>query len=152
MHELTQDPALRLFAACALILVLKMYFLGFYTAFLRGKHGISVNPEDERLQEKRGNKKKNAQPVTSHPEVERVGRVHRNGMENVPFFLALGLTAVVAGVPLLGLQICFIGFTVARLVYTFAYLNALQPWRSLSFGVGLMTNLALGVMTVIHVY
>ena len=149
MLQLAANPAFRLYAACSILLVVMMYVLGFRQASTRIKHGITLNPED-----RTGGNKQKARPAAQaeHPDVERTARVYRNAQENVPFFLVLGLMGVLAGVPLLALQMSLIGFTVSRFVYTFAYLNALQPWRSLSFGVGALANLALGVLTLVHVY
>jgi len=153
MLELAHDPAFRLFACCALILIVLMHFLAFYSALTRNRAGIMINPEDAALQRQQGSKARTvASTATVPPDVERAARVHRNGLENVPLFLGLGMIGVLAGTPLLQLQICFIAFTVSRLIYTFAYLNAVQPWRSMSFGMGLLSNLSLGVLTMIHIF
>lgn len=138
------DPAFKLYAICAVILVVKMYGVGVFTVITRGRTNTTLNREDAPLL-------KRQLQDQEHPDVARVLRAHRNDLENIPAFLALGLIAVLAGIPLLGAQICFIAFTVGRVLHTFMYLNALQPWRTLSFGVAALSNLALGVMILIRV-
>ncbi|HYO57961.1 MAPEG family protein [Archangium sp.] len=136
-------PGFRLYALCAIVLIFKMYAVGIYTARTRSRLKVALNAEDAALF--------GAQlAATEHPEVERVLRTHRNDVENIPAFLALGLIAVLAGVPVLGMQICFIVFTAARVVYSIAYIKALQPWRSVSFGLGTLSMGALSVMIIIR--
>jgi prostaglandin-E synthase 1 len=130
-------PGFRLYAFCAVILAIKMYAVGIATAVIRTRRKVILNPEDARQSGV-------AQATAEHPDVERALRAHRNDMENIPPFLALGLIAVLMGAPLLGMQICFIAFTVARVVHSIVYLKALQPWRSMSFGIGQLASAALG--------
>ncbi len=135
-------PGFRLYALCAIVLVVKMYAVGVYTAVTRARLKVALNAEDTA---------RGAQLVTAeHPEVDRVLRAHRNDLENIPAFLILGFIAVLAGAPVLGLQSCFIAFTAARVVHSVAYLKAMQPWRSMGFGVGQLASLALMVMILIR--
>jgi prostaglandin-E synthase 1 len=145
MPPFVDDPAFRLYALCSIILGLKMYAIGVYTGRVRSRRGYLLNAEDAR-----GSKRKVS--TTEHPEVERVLRAHRNDLENIPMFWALGLIAVFSQAPLLGLQIAFIAFTVGRLVHSYAYVNELSPWRGLGFGVGMLSNVALMVMTLIRIF
>ena len=59
------------------------------------------------------------------------------------------LSAVVArnlfGPDKIEAQILFGVFTGARLLFSFAYLKGLQPWRTISFLVGVLTTLALTI-------
>jgi prostaglandin-E synthase 1 len=135
-------PGFRLYALCAIVLVIKMYAVGIFTAVTRGRLKVALNTEDTTG---------GAQLVTAeHPEVERVLRAHRNDLENIPAFLILGFIAVLAGAPVLGLQICFIAFTAARVAHSVAYLKSMQPWRSMSYGMGQLCSLALMVMIVLR--
>ncbi|HEX5754240.1 MAG TPA: MAPEG family protein [Archangium sp.] len=137
-------PGFRLYALCAVILVIKMFAVGIYTAMTRSRLKVAMNPEDAA--------RFGAQvTATEHPDVERVLRAHRNDLENIPGFLILGLIAVLAGVPVLGLRICFIAYTAARVVYSVAYVKAMQPWRSMSFGIGTLCMFALCVMIIIRI-
>jgi prostaglandin-E synthase 1 len=136
-------PGFRLYALCAVVLAVKMYAVAFYTAVTRLRAKVSVNPEDA--------VQFGAQVSTAdHPEVERLMRAHRNDLENIPLFLILGLIAVLVGAPPLGLRICFIVFTAARVAYTLAYLKAMQPWRSMVFGLGMVSAVALVVMIIVR--
>ncbi|WP_158502119.1 MAPEG family protein [Vitiosangium sp. GDMCC 1.1324] len=136
-------PGFRLYALCAIVLVIKMQAVGIATARTRARLKVALNAEDAA--------RFGAQLVNAeHPEVERVLRAHRNDLENIPVFLILGFIAVLAGAPPLGLQICLIAFTAARVVHSIAYVKAMQPWRSLSFGIGGLCSLALSVMIILR--
>ncbi|AKJ01823.1 prostaglandin-E synthase 1 [Archangium gephyra] len=149
LPQMTSDlvlafPGFRLYALCAVILVIKMFGVGLYTVRTRSRLKVALNPEDAA--------RFNAQlAATEHPDVERVLRAHRNDLENIPGFLILGLIAVLAGAPVLGLQICFIVYTAARVVYSVAYVKAMQPWRSMTFGIATLCMFALCVMILIRI-
>jgi len=141
-NVLLSMPGFRLYALCAIVLVIKMHVVGTYTAVVRSRLKLQLNPEDAALS--------GAQLVeVDHPEVARVQRAHRNDLENIPVFLILGFIAVLVGAPVLGLQLSFIIFTAARVAHSITYLTSLQPWRSMSFGVGQLASLALMVMILI---
>ena len=129
-------PGLRLYALCAVLLVFKMFAVGAYTGMVRGRVKVSSNPEDVA---RFGGQASDVE----HPEVARVLRAHRNDLENIPGFLVLGLVAVLVGAVGIPLKVALIAFTAARFGHSVAYLNALQPWRSVSFGVGLLSQFVL---------
>ena len=83
-----------------------------------------------------------------HPDVARIMRAHRNALESVPIFFATGLLYVLVGGPSLGAQICFIAFTVSRVLHAVVYIKALQPWRTMMFAVGLLSLLGMMVLIV----
>lgn len=135
-------PGFRLYALCAIVLVFKMHAVGIFTASTRARLKLALNAEDAA--------RFGAQlTTTEHPEVERVLRAHRNDLENIPPFLILGIIAVLVGAPVWGLRICFIAFTAARVVHSLAYIKSMQPWRTVSFGIGGLSLLALTVMIVL---
>jgi uncharacterized MAPEG superfamily protein len=72
-------------------------------------------------------------PKAIHPKVARVLRAHANAMAVFVPFASLGAVYVLLGGALLQAQIMFAVFTVARFGHFFAYLNAKQPWRTLTF-------------------
>jgi len=131
-------PGFQLYCFCFIILLLKVMFVSTLTGRVRLRVKVSLNPEDAAIGTQAAD--------TEHPEVARVQRAHRNDVENIPLFLLLGLLATLAGVPLLGLRILFITFTLARLVHTITYLRGLQPWRTLSFALG---QVSCGVLLVL---
>jgi len=138
-------PGFRLYALCVIVLILKMNATGIFTAMTRARLKVALNAEDAA--------RFGAQlTTTEHPDVDRVLRAHRNDLENIPSFFLLGLIAVMVGAPVLGMQITFIAFTAARIVHTVSYVKAMQPWRSMSFGIGTLANVALMVMILIRLF
>ena len=138
-------PGLRLYALCAVLLVIKMIAVGIYTGVVRSRLKVSTNPEDAA--------RFGAQLTeTEPPEVARVLRAHRNDLENIPAFLVLGLVAVLLGAPSLALKVALIVFTAARVVHSIAYLKSMQPWRSLGFGFGMLSMLTVMVLILIRVF
>jgi prostaglandin-E synthase 1 len=112
-----------------------MLALGFVTAARRAKNKKYMNPEDVVVSAK------DATPVegAEHPDVARVMRAHRNLIESLPMFFALGLIFVLVGASPLGAQICFIAFTGARVLHAIVYVKGLQPWRTMFFAIGALS-------------
>jgi microsomal prostaglandin-E synthase 1 len=138
-------PALRLYALCAVILVLKMFVVSMYSGVVRGRLKVAMNPEDAA--------RFGTQLVETEPaEVARVLRAHRNDLENIPGFLLLGLVAVMMGAPALALKISLIVFTAARVAHSIAYLKSMQPWRSMTFGVGVLSMLTVMGLVLVRVF
>jgi prostaglandin-E synthase 1 len=138
-------PGLRLYALCAVLLVIKMFAVGIYTVVVRSRLKVAMNPEDAA--------RSGAQVTeTEPPEVARVVRAHRNDLENIPGFLILGLVAVLMGAPAVALKVALIAFTAARVVFSIAYLKSMQPWRSMSFGIGLLSMFTVMVLILIRVF
>lgn len=140
MSTLLLDPQFRLYAICSVVLSLEMLFLGAYTAATRAKHKSFVNPEDARVSP--GGSQAVAGGV-EHPDVARILRAHRNLIESLPIFFALGLIYVLAGAPALGAKIGFPVFTAARVLHAVVYIKELQPWRTIAFAIGTLTLLTL---------
>lgn len=131
-----QLPGFKLYALCAVLLVLKMVAVTVMTARARGQLKVTLNPEDAAAF--------GAQLVTTeHPEVERMLRIHRNDLENIPSFWVLGLLAVLVGAPTAVLYVALPLFTAARYLHMFAYLRAMQPWRTVFYGLGQLSSVAL---------
>lgn len=134
MEPLLEIPAVRLFAVCSLILVLKMMLTGSYTSYLRIRRRVYATPEDYEFQGLSAS-------GGADEEVERVRRAHRNDLENVlPFFL-VGFVYALSEPSLLAARIGFIGFTAARILHTIFYVRSMQPWRTIAFGVGALLML-----------
>lgn len=136
---LLQDPSFRLYALCCLALCMILMFLSGYTGAMRGRTKSPANPEDGKLgpQEK---------VPAEHADVIRAIRCHRNALENIPMFFALGLIYVLAGASPTGAKVCFIGFTVGRVLHVAFHLKAVSVARSMSYGIGLLSLLAMMVM------
>ena len=137
-------PAVRLFAICYLLLVLKMVAVGFTTSFYRIRRRVFATPEDYAL---RG---VNA-PLGHDEDIERIRRAHRNDLENILPFFAAGFFYSLTGPPMIMARIYFIGFVVARVLHSVFYVRAMQPWRTLAFTVGMILLLALVVNTLVRI-
>jgi uncharacterized MAPEG superfamily protein len=138
--DLTNNPVFIVFAICSAVLSLKMIAVGHFTGLTRIRRGVFLNPEDAKAFAK-----KEEFASVEHPDVERCNRAHRNDLESTLPFFGIGLIYVLMGPPVLLAQGLLITFTVFRCVFSFLYLRALQPWRSLCFTVA---ELCLGVMLV----
>ncbi|XP_065364199.1 microsomal glutathione S-transferase 1-like [Calliphora vicina] len=113
------------------VMVTKMLLMGPLTAIQRFKTKTFANPED--LLTKKDKIK------FDDPNVERVRRAHRNDMENIIPFLAIGYYYVLTN-PSAALAInLFRAIGLARIVHTLVYAVVVvpQPARAISFFVGL---------------
>ncbi|HEY6394954.1 MAG TPA: MAPEG family protein [Candidatus Binataceae bacterium] len=86
------------------------------------------------------------------PLVRRAAAVWRNDLENIPIFLFLALVYVSLGCWATGAFVYFSIFALARIVHTVLYFRALQPWRTISFAIGLAVCFALSVHILIAVF
>jgi uncharacterized MAPEG superfamily protein len=93
-----------------------------------------------------------ASPVPDEaPIVKRAIMCWRNDLENIPIFLFLGLIYVTLGCWPEGVYIYFTIFVVARILHTFAYLNGMQPWRTIFFTIGMTMCVALSIQILMAV-
>jgi prostaglandin-E synthase 1 len=148
MSTLSADPQFKVYVICSVVLTLNMLVLGGMTAARRAKVKSFANPEDSKVSFSEAKLNEGVE----HPEVARIQRAHRNLLESLPMFLALGLIAVLAGANPLGVQICLGTFTGARVLHSIVYLNGLQPWRTIFFAIGLFCLLGLSVMSLLAVF
>jgi uncharacterized MAPEG superfamily protein len=132
--ELIHTLPARLYAICALLLVLKMMALAAYTSSVRIRRRAYASPEDYRFQGQEPSGR-------SDPEVERARRAHRNDLENILPFLAIGPIYVLSGPSPLGAWICFAGFTTARILHTLFYLRESMPHRTVAYTAGFAITL-----------
>ncbi len=135
---LTTNPSFLIYSASMVLLCLNVLALWVYSGAVRNKTKTTPNPEDLSGKDK-GPSLVHVDP----PEVARVLRAHRNAADNILPFAVLGLLFVLWGAsPMLTAIFCGV-FVVARLGHSFSYLNEKQPWRSLSFGAGVLTTLVM---------
>jgi len=126
MEALMENPAFQTYAVCSAILAIKMLLSGNYTTLQRFKTRAFVNQEDADTLGGTSSEKE-------HPDVAHALRIHRNDMENIPVFWAIGLIYVLNGASPFGAAVYFWSFTVARLVHMVVYINHMQPWRALCY-------------------
>lgn len=128
------DDVTQWYALSAVVLFLKMWALSLYQAYHRiGKRAFKV-PEDARLVG-------NTPQEEELPQVQRAAQAWRNDLENIPIFLALAVAYVWVGATPYAAGWLFSIFVVARILHTVCYLMGLQPWRTLAYGVGLLSLL-----------
>lgn len=142
MTELLAEPALRAYAVCAALLVLKMWLTGNAVGLLRVRRGVYATPEDYAFM---------GMPAAAEDEtIERLRRAHRNDLENVLPFLAVGALYAATG-PSATLAGWLFGlFTVARVAHTVVYGLGLQPWRTIAFEAGNLSLLVIVVHTLVR--
>ena len=141
MNELMANPAFQTYAVCAAILAIKMLLTGNYTAMTRVRNKGFVNPED--AASFGGALSEQELPAVAH-----ALRIQRNDLENIPLFWAVGLVFVLSGAsPSAAWWYCWT-FTIARLAHWAAYLNHLQPWRAISYGIGYACILGMAVQII----
>ena len=126
------------YAIASVVLCLNLLGLWLYSGVVRSKSGTSPNPEDARAFGA-------ALAEETPPEVARVLRAHTNAQAAIVPFLLIGgvyLTAGASGVVPVAL---FGVFTATRLAHSFAYLKELQPWRTVSFVIGMACTVVMSL-------
>jgi prostaglandin-E synthase 1 len=126
--NLMQLEPFKYYALCSAILALNLLVLAGMTGAARGRTKSFSNPEDAK-----GDAKPDA---ADHPDVARVVRTHRNAVENIPMFFAIGLIYVLIGASATGAKAYFITFTAARVLHSVMQLKGLQPWRTIFYAIG----------------
>ena len=136
------NTALSVYATCVVVLFFKMVAVSCYQGYFRIRLTAFTNPEDAAFFNRAAN-------ATELPEVARGAKVWLNDLENIPVFIALAGLAIVVQAPAAPtVWLCGV-FTAARVVHTLAYLARVQPWRTVSYGVGVVCLVGLaGVVMV----
>lgn len=135
---------LSVYALCVVALFLKMLAISCYQGYFRLRFIAFINPEDAAVF------KRPVQAV-ERPQVCRAMQAWRNDLENIPMFIALAGLAIVLEAPELPtLWLCSV-FTAVRYVHTVTYLAGLQPWRTISYAVGIACLLALAAIITVQV-
>ncbi|MBV8056903.1 MAG: MAPEG family protein [Deltaproteobacteria bacterium] len=127
---------LRMYALTAIVLALKMAVISIVQGRARVSAGVFTNPEDAKSFG-------GQQASMEAPMVERANKAWRNDLENIPIFLILAWIYVAAGLSIGAFVIYCIVFMAARIIHTFCYLNAIQPFRTIAYAVGALTMLVL---------
>lgn len=145
---------------CLGVAVLHTAILAFNVGRLRGVHKSFATEEDKARAGGTGT-------VGDVPEVQRANNAHRNQLENLPLFIGASLLFVVVAVQayiksvidgsptdrdFLGGIILFAVWVFTRIGHSFAYLNQLQPWRSICFGTSATTIFVIVFYSIINVF
>jgi glutathione S-transferase len=131
-----ENPLFVAYAISAAIMVLKIMGQGYMTVWRMGKSGMGLlNPED--LLPGPSNRNPHPRQLELNDYVDRSRRIHRNDLENIPAYLAIGLLFVAVEPPF-ALAISLMAlFVVARLVHTIVYATAQEHHiRAIPYTVG----------------
>lgn len=122
---------------CA-FLFFKMFTNSMIQGYARFRGNFFLNPED--TEQFADTDKEIIQKLKNLD--ERVARCWRNDLENIPFFLILGLGMVLLGIEAKHCLIYFSVFAFLRTSHTIFYLAAKQPYRGIAFGFGVITTIS----------
>lgn len=136
------DPVFQSYVATVVVLSLNLIGLANATAITRGKNKEAINPEDARP----GSETKIV-GLEGSDGTQRHIRAHRNALENIPLFMITGLIFVMLQ-PSFALAAGIFGvFTVGRIAHSVCYVKGIQPFRTISFVLGLLAQVVmLGVI------
>lgn len=117
------NPVFVTYTIAAVLMVLKIMLQGWITVVrMMANSGGFVNPEDAKAGA--ANPKPRAGQLDLNDDVDRSRRIHRNDLENISAFLAIGLLFVAIDPPLAAAQWLMYAFVAARLAHTIAYSTA----------------------------
>jgi len=139
------NPVFVTYAIAASLMVLKIMGQGWITVagMLRHDAGL-INPED--LKAGPANRNPRPEQLDIHPDVDRSRRIHRNDLENIPAFLAIGLVFVAVAPPLVTAQWLMYGFVAARLAHFIAYSTAQRhEVRAAFYTIGSLIVIAMAI-------
>lgn len=114
------NPVLQVYAISASLAVLKLMGQGWMTVYrmMKSNSGLA-SPED--LRPGPLNREPRPEQLDIDDYVDRSRRMHRNDLENIPAFLAIGLLFALTEPSLLLAQILMYGFVLARACHAIAY-------------------------------
>lgn len=124
----------KIYGLTVVALFVKMFAAVLVQGYGRYQDRGFANPEDAVMVDKLFGEKPDA---ARHNElVDRAQSVLRNDGENIPMFLFIALSYIQLGCWTQGLTIYLPLFVIGRIVHMVSYLKALQPWRNLSYQLG----------------
>ena len=133
---------LHIYAFCVVLLFFKMLANSCYQGFYRIKNKAFKNTEDANFVSVQ------ARPEEL-PQVTRASQAWANDLENIPVFWVLGGLCIALNLSSDFIIWVFCIFTIARITHTVTYLSAIQPWRSISYAVGIICLIILAIQIVI---
>lgn len=117
------NPVFAIYAVAAALMVLKIMGQGWMTVMrmMRVRRGFA-SPED--LRRTTLNPDPDPGQLDLDDYVDRSRRMHRNDLENIPAFLAIGLVFVTTAPPVWLAAVLMGGFVLARFAHSIAYATA----------------------------
>jgi len=143
MPEIASSAAFNVYALFAVGLCILLLVIDSAGGAVRGRTKTSPNPEDPVVA--KGGKVAESDPDS----VARVMRAHRNAVANILPFLLVTLVYVLKGGTAQHILWVCSAFTVFRITHAIAYIRAIQPLRSIAFGLGQLCTLAVMVRVVL---
>ena len=146
-----KNPVFTAYVVAAAIMVLKLMVQGAMTvAQMIGSDGGLLNPED--LKPGPANRNPRPDQLSANESVERARRIHRNDLENIPAFFAVGLLFVAVGPPLTIARLLFGTFVAARLAHTVAYATRQRhEVRALFYSIGALVIIIMAIYVLVRV-
>jgi prostaglandin-E synthase 1 len=138
MSATLQNPVTQAYLASALVLSVNLLVLASATAVTRTQADEVVNPEDKKL-----NEKATVVYEEGNGRTGRWKRAHRNALENIPLFLLTGFLLTLTPISVTFATALFGFYALMRLAHSFFYVNGVQPFRTASFGMGVVTQLVI---------
>ena len=138
MESLISNPVFQIFIASVIVLGLNLLVLANNTALSRAKADEAVNPEDKKI-----NAKASIVVYEGNSLTQRYRRAHGNALENIPLFLVTGFLLTLTQIQFVAAAILFGVFVFFRVLHSFAYLKGLQPYRTASFAIAALDQLAM---------
>lgn len=145
------NPVFAIYAVSAAVMVLKIMGQGWMTVvrMMRVRRGFA-SPED--LRRTTLNPEPDPGQLELDDYVDRSRRMHRNDLENIPAFLAIGLVFVTMAPPVWLAAVLMGGFVLARLAHSVAYATAQDhEVRATFYTVGSVIVIAMAVYVLVAV-
>src|SRR6185437_10234538 len=127
---------LQTYALTAVVLEFKMAAIALVQGRGRLTTGLFTVPEDALLFS--GTESPHEAPI-----VDRASKAWRNDLENIPIFLILAGIYVAAGLSQKAFTLYCTVFMVMRILHTYTYIKAMQPWRTVAFTIGAIAMFAM---------
>jgi glutathione S-transferase len=136
---------LQTYALTAIVLELKMAAIAVVQGQGRMSAGQFVLPEDAKMFH-------GGEAATAGaPIVHRASHAWRNDLENIPIFLILAGIYVMAGLSAKAFAFyCFV-FMVMRILHTYTFIKAMQPWRTIAYTIGTLAMFAMMIHILVEV-
>ena len=133
------SSVLSVYALCVVVLGVKMFALSCYQGFYRIKSLAFTNREDAGYFNR---------PVSPQelPQVTRAAKAWANDLENIPVFFVLGGLCCALETSSGASIWLFCMFCVVRVLHSVCYLAGWQPWRTVTYAVGIVCLSGLGGM------
>jgi uncharacterized membrane protein YecN with MAPEG domain len=128
---------LQTYALTAIVLELKMAALAVVQGRGRMSTGQFPLPEDAKMFHG------GAEAPAEAPVVDRASKAWRNDLENIPIFLILAGIYVAADLSSKAFAFYCVVFMVARILHTYTFLKAIQPWRTVTFTISALAMFAM---------